>query len=120
LANLNPLKKGRFKNIDYDRLALRIFVLSIVALFVTVATLFTAWFFNVDYSAGELWLGAIVVFIATALIYIAPLYWKIVFAFFSVLLLALFLTQILGLPLFYSLIGGLAAIVLVLMAVFSL
>lgn len=105
---------------DFDRFFLRIFILSIIAIITFSATILIGWFFNIDFQSLYLWSGAIIMFLATALIYIAPLYWKIFSIFASILIITLFLYFVFGLPVLISFLAGMAVVIFIIFVYLSL
>ena len=105
---------------DYDRFFLRVFILSVIAIITLSATILIGWFFDLDFQSLYLWSGAIIMFLATALIYIAPLYWKIFSIFASIFIITLFLYIVFGLSVLLSFLAGMAVVIFIIFVYLSL
>ena len=105
---------------NYDRFFLRVFILSIIAVAIFSATVVIGWFFNIDFKSIYLWLGAGITFLSTALVYIAPLYWKIFSIFASIFIISMFLYYVFGLSVLLSFIFGMAVVIFIVFVYLSL
>ncbi|MBN2096371.1 hypothetical protein JW752_03130 [Candidatus Peregrinibacteria bacterium] len=105
---------------DYDRLFLRLFILTIIALVVFASTIAIGWFFEIGFDSFHLWLGAIIAFLTTALIYIAPFYWKIFTIFISIAIISFFIYSIFGWSILLSFLAGMAVVIFIVFAYLSI
>jgi len=107
--NLNRLKK-----IDFDRLFLKLLILSGIIAGIVAITFFISWFFDINIQSLELWAGTLIAILIIIPIFIAPFYWKIAFVLMSFFVIPYYLSNVLGLSLFVGLFFGLTIIILIL------
>lgn len=108
------------KKIDYDRVVLRSLIGSMTIIVIVSATMLISWLLDIDINSVYLWTGALLAFLVFYFIYTAPLYFKIPIIFgaiFGVSSIAFFL---LGWPIQFSLMLGLAVVILMLSVYLSI
>ena len=108
------------KRIDFDRLFLRILILSVTAIAVVSITFLIAWFFNLDYNSTELWMGSLIIYITIGIIFIAPFYWKIAWTFISIFVVGAYIHYIIGWSVIFSFFASMALIIFILLIYLSL
>ena len=114
------MKKINWKKIDFDRLFLRLFILSIVAAVILSSAMFISWFFDIDIQSTHLWIGALILFVSFAFIYVTPIPWKILVIFISIIVISIFLFSIFGWSIELSSMVALAIVIFMLSAYISM
>ncbi len=105
---------------DYDRFFLRLFILTIIALIIFAVAFLIGWFFDIPLDSFNLWLGAVIAFLTTSLIYITPLYWKIFTIFASIMIIAAFLYMVFGWSILLSFLAGMAVVIFIVFVYLSI
>jgi hypothetical protein len=95
----------------------------IAAISITVIillTLYIGWIFELDLQSSYLWIGAFFTFLAFFSLYIMPIYWKIAIMIAVIALISLSLIFYFDIPLVFSLMIGLAIVILMLSVYLSI
>lgn len=111
---------SKLKKLNYDKIFLRLLIASVSVVVIIFSTFYVGWFFDLDLQSSYLWLAALFMFLSFFSIYIAPFYWKVVIIAIAIGLITFSLVYYFQIPLIFSLMVGLAIVILMLSVYLSI
>lgn len=82
--------------VDFDRLFLRLLIVSGIIGAIIAITFLISWFFDIDIRSIGLWTGALIAFFVIVPIFLAPFYWKIAIIVVTLIALPAYISYVLG------------------------